>query len=161
MLDVQRADDRDAVVEQLLDVLPALLVLRAGGVRVRQLVDEGDVGLAADHRLGVHLLERDALVLDSLARHDLQVADRLDRLWPAVGLDEADDDVGASLLAPVSLLQHRVGLADAGSHAEVDPQPAARAAPGLASDALQHLLGRGALVWLPSVVSQPGFPRAS
>ena len=40
VLDVQRRDDVDAGIEQLLDVLPALLVLRPGRVGVGVLVDQ-------------------------------------------------------------------------------------------------------------------------
>ena len=40
VLDVDRGDDVDAGVEQLVDVLPALLVAGAGHVGVRELVDE-------------------------------------------------------------------------------------------------------------------------
>ena len=47
VLDVQRRDDVDPGVEQLLDVLPALLVARARDVRVRELVDERDLRAAA------------------------------------------------------------------------------------------------------------------
>ena len=53
-------------VEQLLDVLPALLVARAGDVRVRELVDERDLRLPGEDRVDVHLLERRAAVLDCL-----------------------------------------------------------------------------------------------
>ena len=94
MLDVERRDDVDAGVEQLLDVLPALLVARARDVRVRELVDERDLRLAGEDRVDVHLLERRAAVLDRSPRDDLEVADLLGGLRPAVGLDEADDDVG-------------------------------------------------------------------
>ena len=41
---------------------------------------------------------------------------------PAVGLDVADDDVGAALLAPPALVEHGEGLADARRGAEVDAQ---------------------------------------
>ena len=47
MLDVQIGEDADARVEQLVHVLPALLVARARHVRVRQLVDEGESGWRA------------------------------------------------------------------------------------------------------------------
>ena len=67
-------------IEQLVDVLPALRVARAGHVGVRELVDEHPLGLAGEDRVDVHLLERDAAVLDLLARHDLEVA----RAAPAV-----------------------------------------------------------------------------
>ena len=43
-------------------------------------------------------------------------------------LHVADDDVGAALEAAVALLEHAVRLADARGHAQVEPQPAARAA---------------------------------
>ncbi len=42
-----------------------------------------------------------------------------------MGLDEADDDVGALGLQPPGALQHRIGLADAGRGAEEDRQLAA------------------------------------
>ena len=65
VLDVEGRDHRDAGVEQRLDVLPALLVLRAGDVRVRQLVDERHLGPAGEDRVDVHLLERRAAVVDA------------------------------------------------------------------------------------------------
>ncbi len=43
VLDVQCRDDADPGLEQLLDVLPALLVSRAGHVGVREFVDERDL----------------------------------------------------------------------------------------------------------------------
>ena len=115
VLDVQRGDDVDAGVEQLLDVLPALLVAGAGHVGVRELVDEHDLGPAREHRVDVHLLELGAAVLDLPARDDLEVAELLGGADPAVGLDEADDDVGAALVAAPPLVEHRERLADAGA----------------------------------------------
>ena len=52
-------------------------------------------------------------VVDGLARHDLQAVDQRFGERPPVALDEPDDDVGAPLLAPVALVEHGVGLADA------------------------------------------------
>ena len=49
VLDVDRRDDVDAGREQLVDVLPALGVAGAGHVRVRQLVDERDLGARASN----------------------------------------------------------------------------------------------------------------
>ncbi len=48
VLDVHGRDDADARGEERLNVLPPLLVLAAGGVRVRELVDQGDVGGPGD-----------------------------------------------------------------------------------------------------------------
>ena len=56
------------------------------------------------------------------ARHDLEVADLLGGVRAAVGLDEADDDVGAALVAPPALVEHRERLADAGRRSEVDAE---------------------------------------
>ena len=88
---------------------------RAGNVRVRELVDERDLGTPREDRVDVHLLERRAAVLDRPARDDLEVADLLGRLRAAVRLDEADHDVRAALGAPAALVQHRERLADAGA----------------------------------------------
>ena len=67
----------------------------AGGVRVGELVDEHDIGSPRDHAIEVHLLDGRAAVLDAAAGHDLEVADLGGRVLAAVGLDHADDDVGA------------------------------------------------------------------
>ena len=69
VLDVDGRGDVDAGVEDLVDVLVALLVARPGRVRVRELVDERELGLAADHRVDVHLLELEPAVLDAQPRH--------------------------------------------------------------------------------------------
>ncbi len=56
VLDVDRGDDADAVRDQLLDVLVALLVPGAGGVGMRELIDDRDLGLARDDRVDIHLI---------------------------------------------------------------------------------------------------------
>ena len=63
VLHVHRGHHGDAGGEDLLDVLPALLVLRAGRVRVRQLVDDDDVGPALQDGVEVHLLDDDVAVV--------------------------------------------------------------------------------------------------
>ena len=82
-------------------------------------------GSAGEDRVDVHLLERRCRGSRRCAAgHDLEVAELRLRLGPAVGLDEADDDVGAALLAAPALVEHGEGLADAGRGAEVDAQQA-------------------------------------
>ena len=54
--------------------------------------------------------------------HDLEVLHQLERLRPAVRLDEADHDVAPPLRASPALVEHRARLADAGDRAEVDPE---------------------------------------
>ncbi len=127
VLDVHRGDHVDAGVEQLVDVLPALLVARAGHVRVRELVDERDLGMARQDRVQVHLLEGGAAVRQRCPRDDLEVADLLGGVRATMCLDVGDDHVGAALTAAVALVEHGKRLADASRGAEVDPQLAAAA----------------------------------
>ena len=54
VLQVDRGDDADAVLQQFLDVLPALLVPAAGRIVVSQTVDQADLRMAADDRRQVH-----------------------------------------------------------------------------------------------------------
>lgn len=122
MLDVHRRDDADARGEERLDVLPALLVPAAGRVRVREFVDEGDVGGAGDHRVEVHVVEGDPAVLDDPAGDDLEPVDQGGGGGTLVGLDDGDHHVAALGLHAVPFLEHRERLADAGGRAEQDPQ---------------------------------------
>ena len=108
--------------KQLLDVLPALLVPRAGNVRMRELVDERHLRPPREHGVHVHLLEHAVAVGDLLPGHDLEVADLLGGLRAPVRLDEADDDVLAVLAATPAFVQHREGLADARGGTEVDTE---------------------------------------
>ena len=57
-----------------------------------------------------------------LARHDFEAFEQRLGVAAAVGLDDADDDVVAVFFAGVRLLQHFVGLADAGRGADEDTQ---------------------------------------
>ena len=122
MLDVDRGVDVDAAAQQFLDVEIALGMAAAGRVGVRELVDQHDLRPAGEDGVEVHLLERLALVLDAPARNDLEAFEQRLGLLAAVGLDDADDDVVAVLLARAGLLQHLVGLADAGRGTDEDPE---------------------------------------
>ena len=75
---------------------------------------------ARDHRVDVHLLERDAAVLDLLRAHDLEIADLRLRLGASVRLDEADDDVDAASAQVVRLVEHPVRLTRSGRRPDVD-----------------------------------------
>ena len=70
---------------------------------------------------------------------------------PAVGFDDADDDVDAPRRWRGAVGEHGVGLADAGRGAEEDLQPAAPLALGLA----QERFGRRAVVAIVSASSSP------
>ena len=121
MLHVDRRDHVDARVQDLVDVLVTLLVAHPRGVRVGELVDQRQFRRATDHRVGVHLLQLQGPVLRAQARHDLEPLRERRGLGPVVRLEVADHDVPAFGLRLPALLQHPVGLAYAGGHAEQDP----------------------------------------
>lgn len=91
-----------------------------------QLVDQRLGRVPGDDRVGVHLFDHDAVVFDAVPRYGFQTVQEGDCVSAAVRLHEPNDHVGAAVVAPVRFLEHRVGLAHAGGHAEVEPQPAAR-----------------------------------
>ncbi len=122
MLDVDGGDDLDAGIEQPLDVLPALLVARAGHVRVRELIDEHDLGSPCKDGVDVQLRPCGAAVLDADRGDRLEIADLGDRLRTVVRDDQSDHDVGRALAAPPAFVEHRVRLADARCGAEVDAE---------------------------------------
>ena len=123
----------------------------AGRVGVGELVDQRDLRPAGQDGVEVHLLEPAALVLDAPARDDLEALEQRLGLLPAVGFDDADDDVVAVLHAGARGLQHLVGLADAGGGADEDAQLADAAF--LAPGRFQQGLGRRPLVGIVSFFS--------
>ncbi len=120
VLDVQGRDHRDAGVEQVLDVLPALLVREPGTFVCASSSTSATSGRRA--RIASRSISSNVVPRYSTrpARYDLEVGDLLGGLRSAVRLDEADDDVRASLGPAVPLAQHRECLADAGRGTEVD-----------------------------------------
>ena len=118
MLDVDRGEDIDAGREQLVDVHEALGVARPRGVGMGELVDQDEPGRARKHRVEIHLGQHRAVAVDHPAGYDFERADQRLGLGPAVGLDDADDDVGPFAQTHRAVGQHLVGLADAGRGAE-------------------------------------------
>ena len=150
VLDVERRIDVDAAIEQLLDVEIALGVAAAGRVGVGELVDQRDLRPARDEGVEVHLVERAALVVDVLARQDLEALEQRLGLLAAVRLDDADDDVGPVLRLGPGGLQHLVGLADAGSGADEDLQPAGMSF--LAPGRFEERFRRGSLIEVVTLI---------
>ena len=122
VLDVDRRDHRDARVEQLLDVLPPLLVLAAGGVGVGEFVDQHHLGAAGQHRGHVEFRELAAAVVDVPRRNDLDAVEQLGGLLAAVGLHHGGHQIGAALESAVRFAEHGERLADARRRTEVDAQ---------------------------------------
>ena len=92
---------------------------------MREFVDDGHAGVAAEDGLGVHFLEPCAAVLDEPTWNRLQPFDQRDRFLAPVRLEVADDDVDAAPLQLAGFGQHLVGLADAGGVAEEHLQASA------------------------------------
>ena len=124
MLDVERRPDADARIEQLLDILPALRMPAVRSVGVCELVDDDQLGLAGKRRVDVEFLERAPVVFDPAPGQNFEPFDERARLGAAMRLDEPDDDVDAFISQAPRVLQHGVGLANAGRSAEKNLQPA-------------------------------------
>ena len=77
-----------------------------------------------DLEVEIHLIERLPPVFEPLAGNDLEPFEQGLRLLAPVGFDDADDDIVAVALAGAGLLQHFVGLADAGRGTDEDLEPA-------------------------------------
>ena len=146
MLDVERGVDVDPRAEQLLDVLPALGVARAGRVGVRELVDQDEIGIAGQGGVQVELLELGAAVLHRAARQGLETFEQAAGLGAAVGLDHAHHHVlpGGEPLARLD--QHGEGLPHPGGRAEEHLELGAALALLLGAQALEQLFGVGSLL---------------
>ncbi len=123
VLDVDCGQDVDARVEQLEHIFVALAVLAAGNVGVGQLVNHHGVGVTLDDRVDIHFLQLDTAVGDDAQGNDFEVANARPGFLAAVRFNESDDEVDA-LLVPhaVGIVEHHVGLANAGCGADVDAQ---------------------------------------
>src|SRR5262249_19418902 len=83
-----------------------------------------DLRVAGDDGVEIHLIERLAPVFEPPAGDDLEPFEQGLRFRAPVGFDDADDDIVAVALAGAGLLQHFVGLADAGRGTDKDLEPA-------------------------------------
>ncbi len=125
VLDVHRAVDVDALVQQFQNVLPAPFVAAAGCVAMGQFVDQHDTGLALYDGIQVHLVQPVALVLDLPTRDQLMAVDQRRRFTAPMGFHHADHQVDALPTQLPGAGQHGVGLAHARRRAEKQGQVAA------------------------------------
>src|SRR5581483_10910756 len=123
-----------------------------------QFVHQSHLRMAFQKSIEVHFFEDDAAVLDAPPRHLFEIADLRCRVGAAMRFDDADDHVHALFFQALPLLQHLVGLTDAGSEAEIDLQPPAL----LLADQFQKTLRRRPILH-PSLSSikksEPQRPR--
>ena len=141
VLDVDRGADVDAGREQFFHVLPAFGVARAGGVAVRQFVDQDELRPACQRAVEVEFAQRVAAVGDFPERQAFQAVGHDLGFGPSVRFDHADDDVlaGEELLARHA--EHGVGFSDAGRGTEENLQFAARGARRCGVDPVEKLVG--------------------
>ena len=122
VLDVDGREHRDAGIQQGLDVLPALVVLRSGGVGVGELVDQGDRRMPGENGVEIHLAEHDAAVVDGAPRDQLETLQHGGSRRAVVGFHDRDGDITTLGFQAATLLEHRVGLADAGGCSKQHPK---------------------------------------
>jgi hypothetical protein len=80
--------------------------------------------VAGEEPVEVELVEFDGAMREPAPREDLEPVGHASSFCASVGFDQANDDVSPLLLEAATLLEHREGLADPGSSAEVDMQEA-------------------------------------
>ena len=129
VLDVDRGEHVDAGLQHVLDVLVALGVLEAGGVGVGELVDQAELRRALEDGRQVHLLQPGAAVLDAPARELLEPLGLRERYRPGRASPGRRRRRRGPRLLGLALLEHPVGLAHPGRHAEEDLVAAAALAP--------------------------------
>ncbi len=110
-------------IEQFQHIFVALAILAAGHIGVRQLVHDHRVRMAGEDRVDVHLFQLDAAIGNHAQRNDFEIANLVGGLLAAVCLDEADHDVDALLALEEGIVEHVIGLANAGGRAEIDAKP--------------------------------------
>jgi hypothetical protein len=122
MLDVERRPDADACIEQLLNVLPALRMPAVGSVGVGEFVDDDQLGLARQSRVQIKFVEGAAVIFDLTPRKDFEPFDERARFGAAMRLGKPNDNIDAFISQASRVLQHGVGLADAGRGPEENLQ---------------------------------------
>ena len=137
--------------EQFLDIEIALGMTTAGRVGVGEFVDQRDLRVAGDDGVEIHLLERLPLVFEASAGNDLE-SPQAGPASPCAHVFRRRRPRYRSRPASgrVRLLQHLVGLADAGSRADENLEPAGSAlfSPG----SFEQGFRRGSLVRIAPLI---------
>ena len=123
MLDVHGGHHADAGLEQFQDVLIALGVPAARRVGMGELIHHAQLRIPGEDGVEIHFLERNASIVKSFSREDLEIGELGFCLGAAVRLDEPDDRIDPFTARRVRVLNHRKGLADARRRADVNAQP--------------------------------------
>jgi hypothetical protein len=147
VLDVDRGPDVDALIEQLLDILPTLGVTRRriafDAIGVGQLIDDQNGRPSFQSRIEIELAPHRAPIFDRHRRQLLESFEQSLGLDASMRLDIPDHDVAAARTQATRSFEHRVRLADPGTRAKEDAQFAAPGFGLLRLDGGQELVGIG------------------
>jgi hypothetical protein len=95
-------------------------MLAPGGVGVRIVVHERDLGTAPPGRWEVQF-GGGVQVAGGTGAEGFEVSELGRRVRPPFGIGEHRDNIRASCKSAPALIEHRVGLPDAGRSAQIDP----------------------------------------
>ena len=118
VLNVHRREHVDLVVQQFEDIFVALVMLTSVDVRVRQFIYQRDGRITPQDRVNVHFLEFSPFVLKRDSWNDFETRCELLRRFPAVALNDSNNNIFAATGAPDRFAQHRVGFPHTGGVAE-------------------------------------------
>ena len=101
--------------------------------------------MPSQHPGSVHFLEPGAAVVDDLPGDDLQAHGTCFGYRSSMAVDEADDDIGPSPAAALSLIEHGHGLAGSRGDTQVDAEviPCPGGAGDVSSASCVHGAGTG------------------
>ena len=114
MLDIERRPHIDAGIEQFLDILEAFGMPAVRRIRMRQFIDDDEIGPARQRGIDIELHQTLVLIDDCPGRQDFETFEKCRRIGLAVRLDEAHHNVAAFRLEPPCAGEHGIGLADPG-----------------------------------------------
>ena len=120
VLHVDRGVHVDAGIQQLLHILPTFAVAAAGGIAVRQLIDQQQLRRFGQNAVEVHLAQRHATVFQTLLRLLRQAGEHGLGFRAAMGFHHTDAQVDALAQLRLRRLQHGVGLTYARCRTEKD-----------------------------------------
>ena len=114
VLDIDGCEDINAGIEQFFDILPAFGMARTRSIRVRQFVDQRQLGFARQNGVQVHFHERNAAMFEGSTGNCGQTLRQRVSLFASVGFNIADHDLGARGQFAAGGFEHGVGLSHPG-----------------------------------------------
>jgi hypothetical protein len=137
VLQVYGSDHADPLIEQIFNVLPAMLVFRARRVIKREFVDQANAGLALHDGINVH-----ACTAADLAQWNYrQFAQITGNATSVSGLQRAHNNIRAAAFPAAAFIEHAAGFPDTRRVSQEDLEPATFLFALLELNAPQQLFG--------------------